>query len=72
MNQLETIIGTAWENRANINMSTATSELRQAVDHGFRDLELIAGDPDLKSLHGDPRFQALVAQARQPAPAKAQ
>ena len=25
----------------------------------------LATDPDLKSLHGDPRFEALIAQARQ-------
>src|ERR1700691_1524284 len=40
----------------------ALSLLRQAVDHGLpgvADLG-IDKDPDLKSLHGDPRFAALV------------
>jgi hypothetical protein len=38
-----------------------------AVDSGFGKPEWIAGDADLKSLHGDPRFDALVAKARQAA-----
>jgi non-specific serine/threonine protein kinase/serine/threonine-protein kinase len=45
--------------------------LRQAVDHGLRPkLALgIETDPDLQSLHGDPRFGALVSYARQKAAA---
>jgi hypothetical protein len=35
---------------------------------GYGDLQ-IESDPDLKSLHGDPRFDALVAEARQRAAA---
>jgi serine/threonine protein kinase len=45
----------------------ALSLLREAVDHGLQpnyDLG-IEKDPDLKSLHGDPRFAALVAHAKQ-------
>jgi non-specific serine/threonine protein kinase/serine/threonine-protein kinase len=45
----------------------ALSWLRQAVDHGlapFADLGMCQ-DPDLKSLHGDPRFAALVAHAKE-------
>lgn len=45
----------------------AISFLRQAVDHGLPaegDLA-IDQDPDLKSLHGDPRFEAVVADAKQ-------
>jgi eukaryotic-like serine/threonine-protein kinase len=41
--------------------------LRQAVDHGlapYADLG-IDKDPDLKSLHGDPRFSAIVGDAKQ-------
>jgi len=38
--------------------------LQQAVDHGFLDHETIANDEDLKTLHADPRFDALVAEAR--------
>jgi len=50
----------------------ALSLLREAVDQGapaYIDLG-IDKDPDLKSLHGDPRFDALVARARQNATAK--
>jgi tetratricopeptide (TPR) repeat protein len=45
----------------------ALSWLRQAVDHGlapFADLGM-GQDPDLKSLHGDTRFAALVAHAKE-------
>ena len=48
----------------------ALQYLDQAVDHGYGPPESITGDPDLKSLHGDPRFDALVAKARQTAAAK--
>ena len=45
--------------------------LREAVDHGLPpDGELgIDSDPDLKSLHGNPRFDALVTYAKQRAAA---
>jgi serine/threonine protein kinase len=43
----------------------ALEYLGQAVDHGYRYAESMAADPALKSLHGDPRFDALVAKARQ-------
>jgi len=49
----------------------AFSLLREAVDHGLRastDLG-IEKDPDLNSLHGDPRFAALVAHAKEKAAA---
>ena len=45
----------------------ALALLHEAVTHGlpgYVDLQ-IESDPDLKSLHGDPRFDALVAEARQ-------
>jgi hypothetical protein len=47
--------------------------LRQALDEWLsRSAALgLEKDPDLKSLHGDSRFAALVAKARQPAAAKA-
>jgi non-specific serine/threonine protein kinase/serine/threonine-protein kinase len=50
----------------------ALSLLSEAVDHGApAHIDLgIDKDPDLKSLHGDPRFDALVAKARQLAAAK--
>jgi serine/threonine protein kinase len=52
----------------------AFSLLREAVDHGLPtqgDLG-IDKDPDLKSLHGDPRFDALVGYAKEKAATVAQ
>jgi serine/threonine protein kinase len=43
----------------------AVEYLAHAVDSGFGLPDWIASDSDLKSLHGDPRFEALVAKARQ-------
>ena len=50
----------------------AISLLQQAVEHGLRVYTALGmdKDPDLKSLHGDPRFDALVAKARQAAATK--
>jgi len=48
----------------------AIEYLRQAIDHGFAFPEQMDADPDLKSLHRDPRFEALVAKARQSANAQ--
>jgi len=41
--------------------------LRQAIDHGLEPATIqgMEKDPDLKSLHGDPRFTAIVADASQ-------
>ena len=39
MTQLEKIIADAWENRANINTNTATTELHQAVNHVIAELD---------------------------------
>jgi serine/threonine protein kinase len=49
----------------------AFSLLHEAVDHGLRAKVAlgIEKDPDLKSLHGDPRFSALVTDAKQRAAA---
>ncbi|MGB2591944.1 MAG: serine/threonine-protein kinase [Candidatus Acidiferrum sp.] len=45
----------------------AFSFLHEAVDHGLPGFALVGmeKDPDLKALHGDPRFDALVAQAKE-------
>jgi len=45
----------------------AFSLLSEAVDHGLPGYALkgIEKDPDLKSLHGDPRFDALAARAKE-------
>jgi 2,3,4,5-tetrahydropyridine-2-carboxylate N-succinyltransferase len=37
--QLEKIIGEAWENRTNINAANASAELRQAVEHVITELD---------------------------------
>jgi Tetratricopeptide repeat len=49
------------------NRSKALSLLRQAVDHGLPPFMAIGmkNDPDLKSLRSDPRFIAMVANAKQ-------
>ncbi len=40
--------------------------LREAINHAHGQLMLtVQNDPDLKSLHGDPRFEAIAAYARQ-------
>lgn len=45
----------------------ALSLLGQAIDIGLRPVEAVqmGRDPDLKALHGDPRFTALVAKAQE-------
>jgi serine/threonine protein kinase/Tfp pilus assembly protein PilF len=47
----------------------AFDHLSQAIDHGYWDAEQMRIDDDLKSLRGDPRFEALVAEAHQRAAA---
>jgi tetratricopeptide (TPR) repeat protein len=49
----------------------ALGYLRHSIEHGFSDLDAAASDPDLKSLHGDPRFDALLAKAKQAGDPKA-
>ena len=50
----------------------AFDHLRQAIDHGYWDAEQMRIDDDLKSLRGDPRFEALIAEAQKRAAASAQ
>ena len=42
--------------------------LGNALDHGYREAADMETEKDLQSLHSDPRFAALLARARQPAP----
>jgi eukaryotic-like serine/threonine-protein kinase len=53
------------------NREESLSFLREAVDHGLRpaSLQAMESSPPLKSLHGDPRFTAIVADAKQRAAA---
>jgi hypothetical protein len=46
----------------------ALDYLRQSIENGFSNLDAAASDPDLKSLQDDPRFDALLAKARQALP----
>jgi tetratricopeptide (TPR) repeat protein len=48
----------------------ALATLRQAVEHGYRNADEMANDEDLKSLHGDPRFNAILADLKRLAAAK--
>jgi hypothetical protein len=53
------------------NRDEALSLLREAVDHGLSPVADLAieKDPDLESLHGDPGFATLVADAKKRAAA---
>jgi eukaryotic-like serine/threonine-protein kinase len=42
----------------------ALEYLGNAIDHGFKNVDAMQSDSDLKSLHGDPRFAALIARAK--------
>jgi len=48
----------------------AIKYLKQAIDLGYKGPDWIVADDDLKSLHGDPRFDALIAKMRQNASAQ--
>jgi serine/threonine protein kinase/tetratricopeptide (TPR) repeat protein len=43
--------------------------LREAVNHGYKEIDRIRTDDDLKSLRGNPRFEAFLADARKRADA---
>jgi eukaryotic-like serine/threonine-protein kinase len=42
----------------------AVVHLREAVNHGYKDIDHIRTDEDLKSLHGYPRFEAFLTESR--------
>jgi hypothetical protein len=43
----------------------AFADLNHAIENGLISPGELSADPELKSLHGDPRFHALVAKARE-------
>ena len=47
----------------------AVEHLREAVGHGYEDIDHIRADDDLKSLHGHPRFEEFLTDARKRAEA---
>ncbi len=62
-------VGSAWYDYACGAAIGGQSEeafdlLRKAIDKGYSDAENMRNDADLKSLHGDPRFDALVAETK--------
>jgi eukaryotic-like serine/threonine-protein kinase len=69
------VLGDAWYSFASGAAVTghrdeALKYLGQAIDHGYAHPDEMKADRDLKSLHGDSRFEALLAKARQNATAK--
>ena len=65
-------LGLSWYGLATMSAKAgrhdkALEYLSHAVDSGFGRPEWTAADSDLTSLHGDPRFDAIVAKARQTA-----
>jgi serine/threonine protein kinase/Tfp pilus assembly protein PilF len=76
-NQPKSLLGAAWEAfacgaAAAGHRDAALEYLGQAIDHGYSNPVLIRDDPELNSLHGDPRFDALLVKASQITAAKAQ
>ena len=71
------VLANAWYNFAcgaavTGHREEAIDYLRQAIDQGLGGADAAAADPDLKSLHGDPRFEALLSNARDRAALTAQ
>lgn len=63
------VLGRAWYNfgcTAAVagRRDEALNYLAEAVDHGYKHAEWMEADSDLTSLHGDPRFEAIVAKGR--------
>jgi hypothetical protein len=59
----------AWYNFATVeaargNRDEALADLDRAVQNGLVSPGYLAADPELKSLHNDPRFNAAIAKAR--------
>ena len=46
------------------NREKALDSLRRAMDNGFTDADWMMKDSELVSLHGDPEFEAIVAEIK--------
>ena len=62
----------AWYNFACVaaaakDRGEAVHHLREAIAHGYKDIDHMRIDEDLKSLHSDPRFDALLKGSQTPA-----
>lgn len=72
-NSDKTSLGQAWYQYACLAAAAGDREraiqyLREAVSHGYRDASHMRADDDLNALHGDSRFQVLLASVVKPAP----
>ena len=69
----ETTYGLATIKAKQGRIDEAFSLLRQSIDHGMmpREAMVFGSDPDLQALHGDPRFDGLIAHAKEMASKKA-
>ena len=70
-----TVLGGAWYSFAcgaavAGHHDEAIEYLRQAIDHGYGELEVISSDANLKSLRGNEQFESLLAKLRNAAAAK--
>jgi serine/threonine protein kinase/tetratricopeptide (TPR) repeat protein len=59
----------AWYNFACVaaaanDRAEAVRHLREAIAHGYKDIDHMRIDEDLKSLHGDPGFEAILKEAQ--------
>ncbi len=73
----EANVSLAWYNFAAVAAAAhdpdeAVQHLREAVDHGYKDIDHIRADEELKSLHGYRRFEAFLTDARKRADAAPQ
>jgi len=73
----EANVSLAWYNFACVaaaahDSDEAVQHLREAVDHGYKDIDHIRTDDDLKSLRGYPHFEAFLIDARKRADAAPQ
>jgi eukaryotic-like serine/threonine-protein kinase len=69
-------LANAWYNFACVaaaahDRDAAVEHLREAVNHGYKDIDHIRSDDDLKLLHGYPRFEAFLVDSRKLAEAGA-